>query len=331
MPEKETTPWIVTPAVDLSCISLGWLAFFLAPYCFPGQSETFRLIAVTAFVAHRYFTFPLVYLDRVEFARRKYVYLFAPVLCLGFVGLCYYFRIDEPEMFAFWYLFNYFHFVRQKYGILRIYSGKARWGHKRLDAWTSYSWGLAGFAFMFAYQSDVEGRVMNYLRTLAGGTPIPHEAAQAVYALAVGATAAWLVYEWRNPAPKNAPKLLFLASVVVMYGIIPILSADAMFIATSFSHAAEYVAIVAIAVKNKARQNARETFVFTRASEHIALYTALFIALISALLYGLKTVSLIAFLVFTYGTSFAHFIFDGMIWKLRRPRVAREVGAAVTG
>jgi len=31
---------------------------------------------------------------------------------------------------------------------------------------------------------------------------------------------------------------------------------------------------------------------------------------------------------FAYGTSFAHFVLDGLIWKLRRPKVAREVGTA---
>ena len=164
--------WIISPSVDLCCISLGWLVFFAVPYLLPDLSETFRLIAVTSFVAHRYFTFPLVYLDRIEFERRRLIYLITPVLCLGFVALCYYFRVEEPEMFAFWYLFNYFHFVRQKYGILRIYSGKGQWGHKQLDAWTSYLWGIAGFGYLFAFQADVEGRVMHYLHTLIG-TPLP--------------------------------------------------------------------------------------------------------------------------------------------------------------
>ncbi|MDA0709079.1 MAG: hypothetical protein O3B73_02585 [bacterium] len=323
--------WIITPFVDLSCLSLGWLAFFFIPYYFADHSETFRLLAVTTFAAHRYFTFPLIYLDPVEFQRRKAIYLLTPVLCLAIVGLCYYFRIDEPEMFAIWYLFNYFHFVRQKYGILRIYSGKARWGHKRLDAWTSYLWGIAGFAFMFGYQSDVEGRVMHYLRTLSGGTPIPMEMTWLAYLFASLITCVWLAYEFLNPEQKNWPKLIFLFSVVFMYGVVPILSTDALFIATSFSHAAEYIALVGFTVKNKSRQHAFESPVLARAARHILLSTAGFIIATSGMLYGLKTLSLLAFLVFTYGTSFMHFIFDGMIWKLRRPRVAQEVGVAVPG
>lgn len=317
--------WIISPSVDLSCISVGWLALFAAPSLFPHHSESFRLIAVTSFVAHRYFTFPLVYLDRIEFARRRLTYIATPLLCLGFVGLCYYFRIDEPEMFAFWYLFNYFHFVRQKYGILRIYSGKGQWGNKRLDAWTSYLWGMAGFGYMFAFQADVEGRVMHYLHLLVG-TPLPHLAARAIYAAAILVTIAWLIYEWRGPQ-RNHPKLLFLASVAFMYGVVPILSTDALFIATSFSHAAEYIALVALTVRNKARQDAFASPILTRAGNRIVPYTAGFIAVVSGALFGLKSLSLTAFLVFTYGTSFMHFIYDGMIWKLRRPRVARAVAS----
>ena len=212
--------WIISPSVDLCCISLGWLVFFAAPYLLPDHSETFRLIAVTSFVAHRYFTFPLVYLDRIEFERRRLIYLITPVLCLGFVALCYYFRVEEPEMFAFWYLFNYFHFVRQKYGILRIYSGKGQWGHKQLDAWTSYLWGIAGFGYLFAFQADVEGRVMHYLHTLIG-TPLPPVGAQGIYVAAIAVTIAWLIYEFRG-AQINWPKLLFFISVAFMYGVVPI-------------------------------------------------------------------------------------------------------------
>jgi hypothetical protein len=121
--------WIISPTVDLSCIIFGWILFFLAPYFLSEYYETFRLISITFLAgAHRYFTIPLVYMDRTEFNRRRNVYILTPILCFLFVSLAYYFRIDEPEMYALFYLFNYFHFVRQKYGILRIYSGKAGWG-----------------------------------------------------------------------------------------------------------------------------------------------------------------------------------------------------------
>ena len=132
--------WVINSAVDLSCVSVGWVVFYFAPVLFPEYFEAIRIFSISfLFATHRYFTFLLVYLDRVEFDRHRKAYAVIPPACLLFVVLCYYFRIDEPEMYALWYLFNYFHFVRQKYGFLRIYSGKARWGHKRLDQWTIYA------------------------------------------------------------------------------------------------------------------------------------------------------------------------------------------------
>lgn len=327
-PTARRNPWIIAPSVDLVCITFGWAVLFLAPYLFAAHSETFRLIALTFFVAHRYFTFLLVYLDRAEFNRSRTIYTLTPIICFAFVGLCYYFRVDEPEMFAFWYLFNYFHFVRQKYGILRIYSGKAGWGHKRLDAWTTYAWGLAGFFYMFVYQSEVEGRLMHYLRILLSGISLPPLLADAIYAAAVLLTGAWLIYELRSPERISVSKLLFCGSVASLYGLAPILSVDAMSIAASFSHAAEYIALVGLTVKNKARTSALDSPLLSRAAGRVVLNTFLFIAAVSILLYGMKFLSMTAFLVFTYGTSFAHFVFDGMIWKLRRPKVAREVGTA---
>ena len=369
MSVKKTSKWIISPFADLSCITLGWAIFFFVPYQMPVYASDFHFLAITFFVAHRYFTFPLVYMDNVEFDRHRVLYILIPILCIGLIALCYYLRIDEPEMFAVWYLFNFFHFVRQKYGILRIYSGKGQWGHKRLDEWATYTWALAGFFYLLSTQAEVEGRLMHYLNVLgidilyAGillitlgwmvyqyfsvegrvkptwpillGTvillilqPNANLMATGSYTIAMVATLVWLVYEWRSPHPLNVPKVLFLLSVVFMYGVAPILSAEAMADATAFSHAAEYIVLVGLAVQNKARTGAQDAPLLSKASNHIVLHTLLFIVIVSGFLFGLKYVSMLAFLIFTYGTSFMHFIFDGMIWKLRRPRVAREVGTA---
>lgn len=320
--QKKT--WIINPTTDLTCITLGWTVFFVVPFYLPQYAPDFHFLAVTSFVAHRYFTFPLVYLDRTEFNRSRSIYIVTPILCLAFVALCYYFKVEEPEMFAFWYFFNFFHFVRQKYGILRIYSGKAQWGHKRLDEWTTYTWALAGFFYMLTRQADLEGKLMHYLQSLTG--PLPLIIADSIYAIAVLLTLFWLIHECRAPKGLSVPKLLFLVSVAFMYGIAPILSTNAMADATAFSHAAEYIALVALTLQNKARANTMDAPILNKAANHVVRYTASFILVVSLLLYGLKFASLSLFLIFTYGTSFAHFIFDGMIWKLRRPKVAREVG-----
>lgn len=375
MAETQPRRWIISPAVDLSCISIGWLAFFLFPVFLDAYAEEARVVAFTFFVAHRYFTFPLVYLDRPEFARRKWTYLITPVVCIGGVWLCYHFHVDEPEMFAFWWFFNYFHFVRQKYGILRIYSGKGRWGVKPLDEAVTYGWGAAGILYMLAVNAEIEGRLTHYLvgepvwlyaivalvgavwtidewtasdrsrrqvlgmgvGFLAAGIAVGYSVSQPgvemglvqlVYAVCAGLTIWWFAHELRSPHGLHWPKILFVLSVFVMYGVGPTISTTAVLIATSFSHASEYIALVGLSVKNKSSQPFEDSPILHRAADHIVLYTILFIVVVAGALQALKYVSLFAFLVFTYGTSFMHFVYDGMIWKLRRPRVAQEVGTA---
>ena len=136
-----------------------------------------------------------------------------------------------------------------------------------------------------------------------------------------------MVHEFRSPNGPSWPKILFMASVALLYGYGPIVSASAVVIATSFSHAFEYFAICGIAIQNKARSHGEDAPLLAVAARHIVVYSLLFIAVVSGLLQGMKALVPFGFLVFTYGTSFMHFIFDGMIWKLRRPRVAAEVGA----
>ena len=375
MVEVKPVRWIVSPSIDLSCISLGWLLFFLLPALSPEYTEDARIIAFTFFIAHRYVTFPLVYLDRTEFRRRKWTYLTVPFLCLGGVATCYYFRIDEPEMFAFWWFFNYFHFVRQKYGILRIYSSKSKGSNKRLDELVTYGWGAAGIVHMLVHQAEIEGRLMHYLSVeptwvyvivvlvaawwvidemgwtngqgkgtvlalggiftasglvvaaLVSQPAVASMLVQSIYSVFSIVTIVWLVREFRSPGGPSWPKVLFVASVVIMYGVGPLISGAVVMISTSFSHAAEYFAVVGLAVKNKARDETADAPALVHAAKHLAVYTVLFIVAVSGLLQGMKAVLPLAFVMFTYGTSFTHYIFDGMIWKLRRPRVAHEVGA----
>ena len=368
--------WIINSKVDLSCFSLGWALIFFVPLALPALEENARFVAETFFIAHRYFTFPLVYLDRAEFGRRKLTYLITPTICIVGVWLCYFFRVHEPEMFIFWSFFNYFHFVKQKYGLLRIYSSKTGWGSKRLDELVVYGWGLAGVLHVLAFQGGVEGRLMFYLSShpawiygmllvvgaywtieelwgWTGVTKKPMIVATGIGFILVGGivgtlaidpimgptmvtatytaliilTLVWLVHEFRSPHGANWPKILFTVGVAVMYGYGPVASTTAFLVATSFSHAFEYFAICGLSLQNKARSHAQDTPFLSLPARHIVLYTILVVLGMTVFHKGMDALSPYLFYVFIYSTSFMHFVYDGMIWRLRRPRVAAEVGA----
>ncbi len=195
--------------VDLSCFSIGWTVIFLLPLIVPELEEDATFVAVTFFIAHRYFTFPLVYLDRAEYARRKSTYLIVPVVCLVGVWLCYFFRVAEPEMFIFWSFFNYFHFVKQKYGLLRIYSSKTRWGIKRLDEVVVYGWGAAGVLHVLAFQGGVEGRLMFYLSSNPAW----------IYGMVILVGAFWTVDElWGWTGETKRSTIVALGTVFIVAG-----------------------------------------------------------------------------------------------------------------
>ncbi len=368
--------WIISPLVDLSCFSVGWVAIFLLPLLVPELEDSAQFVAVTFFISHRYFTFPLVYGDRAEYARRRRTYIVVPVICVIGVWFCYFFRVAEPEMFTFWSFFNYFHFVKQKYGLLRIYSSKTRWGLKRLDEVVVYGWGAAGMIHVLGMQSGVEGRLMFYLSShpvwiygmvilvgafwtideLWGWTGESRRSTivtigsafvivgavigwfaidpatgpmvvNIIYAVLGILTLVWFVHEFCSPNGPSLPKILFTAGVVVMYGYGPIASGTAFLIATSFSHAFEYFAICGLALQSKSRDHKTDVPLLSLPARHIVAYTILLIAVMFVFHEILHSISPYLYFLFIYSTSFMHFVYDGMIWKLRRPRVAAEVGA----
>ena len=141
------------------------------------------------------------------------------------------------------------------------------------------------------------------------------------------ATVAWLVHELRSPYGPSWPKILFTAGVAIMYGFGPVASATAFLVATSFSHAFEYFAICGFALQNKARNHKEDVPLLSFPARHIVLYTVLLIAVMSVFHKLLNDISPYLYFLFIYSTSFMHFVYDGMIWKLRRPRVAAEVRA----
>jgi hypothetical protein len=110
--------WIVGPAL---------LALFICPFL----PESFKnsnaespglwlLLVVFVDVAHVYSTLFRTYLDRERFSRHRTLYLGIPVICYVTGVLLY-----RWDALWFWRILAYlavFHFVRQQYGFLRLYT-----------------------------------------------------------------------------------------------------------------------------------------------------------------------------------------------------------------
>jgi hypothetical protein len=99
-----------------------WVAYFYGHHAesVAVPAWGWAVLVVGVDVAHVYSTLFRTYLDRVELRRRPWLYTLVPVVGLALGTVAYAFGA-----LVFWRLLAYlavFHFVRQQYGFLRIYS-----------------------------------------------------------------------------------------------------------------------------------------------------------------------------------------------------------------
>ncbi|MCU0434261.1 MAG: hypothetical protein MUC87_12455 [Bacteroidia bacterium] len=139
-------PWIHSPLADgvfvLSPPLLGLLLIFLFPQWFgeqqPVSTAAWVILVLCIDVAHVYSTLYRTYFDKKLMHERRWLLLGIPAVCyVAGVLLC------LAGMQWFWRVMAYiavFHFVRQQYGFMRIYSRReARSWMRRLDAVVIYA------------------------------------------------------------------------------------------------------------------------------------------------------------------------------------------------
>ncbi len=129
--------------------------------------------------------------------------------------------------------------------------------------------------------------------------------------------------EYKNRDKISIAKNLYVVSVLLLYSTF-FYSLIAGYIVFGFSHAIEYIAFVNIFVKSKYKKKTSDS-VLAKASKKLWLYSSLFALVVVVLsLTGLKY-NQNALLIYIVGSSFLHFIYDGMIWKVRRPEVGKPL------
>lgn len=343
-----SSDWIGSPKIDLIFFGFGWIPVFLAFVAaekagFKGQVWPFLLVFVLFInFAHRHLTMPLVYGDSEQFRRRPRAYIGLPIffLLLTTATLLYIepgkTKPIRPYFTALVFLsvaWTIYHTLMQKMGILRIYSRKAAYGSAKLDKAMVFSW----FAFLFfacAASPDIERRVGSLSavgRILKGFlTPalsvLPYFAYLAL-AVALVVTGLYLKTEWSAGRRFHWPKNLFLLSVLLLYAtfLYDFLVGYAIF---GFSHAIEYLAFVYIFAGRKYRAREPKSSWMARAVNRQAFFFGAFLLAMALFYWPWHSISRPTLQWYVVGSSFLHFIYDGWIWKVRDPQVARPLGIA---
>ncbi|HEX2627468.1 MAG TPA: hypothetical protein VHM26_00600, partial [Chitinophagaceae bacterium] len=139
-------PWIGKPATDILFILLPPFACLLVIALFPGLFQNSKgmpeagwvILILLIDVAHVYSTLYRTYFDPQSFKKQQ-----ALLLAIPFVGFIIGVVLYSISSLLFWRLLAYvavFHFIRQQYGFMRLYSRKEKpstW-MRRLDAVVIY-------------------------------------------------------------------------------------------------------------------------------------------------------------------------------------------------
>ena len=346
--------WLQNAFLDSLLFSFGWLVV-LTPLLFfrddiyhairdsmsldtllsgPGLLSPAGLILVVLLMnyIHRHLTFALVYLEKEEFSRRPGSYIVLPIAFALLTAVFLHFGLFMA-LLTLSILWTMYHSVAQKKGITRIYARKAGYGRSWIDKGVIFSW----FAWLVL---AVAGREQDTLLHFGSGQTIMDiigdyigiltMASWPVLAIALGFTGLYVYTELQNRRRMSVPKNLYILSVLMLYAIF-LYDFLVGYIVFAFTHAVEYIAFVNLYIKRKYRQRESITSLLARAARHQWVWSTAFSLSIVALCLAGIYLDRGVFVTYIVGSSFLHFIYDGWIWKVRRPDVGRPLDIPYAG
>jgi uncharacterized membrane protein YhaH (DUF805 family) len=233
-------------------------------------------------------------------------------------------------------LWNVWHVIQQRYGILRIYGARARGGLETPEAANrdrAFLWASVAITAVFVLllrTSTFEGHsrareVLDTLRPWLDGWTF-RVLGVAVFAAWVLVAIRWGAMERRARPQSRAPRYGFVASTFALLAVFVVPGPVVGYLVFGVAHAVEYVAFVHHFGEKK---YARDAGSF--AGQFLCEIRRAPLMLVPLLLaYVLLREHRFTFAYLTYysTTSALHFLYDGWIWKVRRPEVARPLGVA---
>lgn len=323
--------WIQAPTEDLSCFSLGWLLILFPLLVAPSLTPAVILIVLLFNYVHRHYTFVLVYGEPEEFSKHKQAYLLLPLAAGAVTFLAV--HLDAFRLLlTLSVLWTMFHSVAQKYGIARVYSRKAGYGAGWVDKGLIYAWFYVAF---FGVAEQQRGALAEY----TAGQVILHyvapylgwmtAASYVALLAALGFTALYLRQELAQGERISLAKNVYMLSTLALFALF-FYSLAIGYIVFAFSHALEYIAFVNLFVAQKYRKRPGLTSFLARAVRNQWATSSAFAGLVIGLSLIARAYDENAFAVYIVGSSFLHFIYDAMIWKVRRPEVGEPLGIRYT-
>ena len=333
---RQATPtrslWLHGPLQDTL---LGWCfvpVALVVHFAEPNLTLVQTIMAVVFLVsfAHQPLTLGLVYGDPAQRAAHRRLYIWAPLVAAALIVVGLSISLTLVGLLA--GLWNAEHTLMQRYGVLRIYGRKAGDDHGSLEKPMLIVWLVTALAFIGAYV-NLEQLVLKLGldETNAGGVrlleplQVPATVLFWVGALASVALAArWWRAERSLGANASRAKHLYALGtlgLVVAVMVDPI-AGVAGYVA---AHAIEYFAVVHRSLRTR-RDDAPVAIVTSTSRRRGGIYILYFVV-IAAIIVGTALPfngRMYAFAILFFGAL--HILYDGFVWKLRRPNVAASLG-----
>jgi hypothetical protein len=338
--------WLFDAPTDLA-IAWCWVPFFAAAHLLTIRTGVTADLAVQrlltgvllASLLHQPLTLLLVYGDRHQFAQRRRMFVVAPLVAVVLIGVAV--ELDLWVIVPIAAVWQNFHTLQQRYGLLRIYARKAGYGSRRLDRAVLFVPFLAVLALV-ALLPVTARQVARFGGQLDPDTA--HEVgllSQARPVLAVlfvplaAATIAILLRHVRQErtavvaGQANPAKWSYLGSVLLLTASLPI-DPVAGLIAIVASHAIEYVIVVMRTLRSRYGNDPERTSLLSvLAGSAARRWTLLAVFLAVFWLLDDRMGDVLpghTYLIALYTVGLLHFVYDAVIWKVRRPAVASGFG-----
>jgi hypothetical protein len=325
--------WVHGPVVDV-LLAFAWVPFagaaFLARNA-PGSLTTVVSATLLVSLVHQPLTLGLVYGDAEQFALRRRIFTWAPVVLVAAVLFG---RWWNPALVASVAgLWNAEHTLMQRYGLVRIYGRKAGEANRTDERPMLISWLV--LALVWAAADPRTPKLLTKVEigaTNERGVRLLHRLAPGARVflpvVVVGVVA--LAWRWwrleRRQASRSVPKRVYLASSALLF-VMMLVAPIVGLMGYVGAHAVEYIVVVRSSLGRRYGDSASTAPVARAVRSPLGPtgLTVVYLVGVAALLLWLKrvgSIDLYATVFLTVGGL--HILYDGFIWKLRRPAVANS-------
>lgn len=340
------TRWIYSARID-QYLAWSWLPFFgvMAVLTAPGTVGFDRsAIAMMSWVflvslLHQPLTLLLVYGDADQFRLRRSLFVWTPIVAMPLITAAV--LLDLWIIVPIAAVWQLYHTQQQRYGLLRIYGRKSGYGSPRADRAISYLPLLAIIAVV-AMLPSTAAQLTRFGAGLGSDNASEVDLLLSgrgfmwwvMAPLALGAVITVLVYgrsEVRayRAGVANPAKWNYLGSSFALM-IALVVNPVAGLVGYICAHAIEYVVVVhrTLISRYGKTPNRPSVLSFLAGSpvKRVTLLVGFFavFAVVDLQLRGVLPTH--TYLIIVYSIGLLHFLYDGFIWKSRKPTVAADFG-----